>query len=71
MALIMSTKEDSELSTIKKASTATVDVFTRYLKEQIMDIVDRDKKVSQQITKIFTYYSKSTSLGSRHLKAFA
>ncbi|RXG55238.1 FACT complex subunit spt16 [Armadillidium vulgare] len=45
VALITSVKEDSELSTMKKASVATVDVFSKYLKEQIMDIVDRDKKV--------------------------
>ncbi|KAB7506147.1 FACT complex subunit spt16 [Armadillidium nasatum] len=45
IALITSVKEDSELSTMKKASVATVDVFSKYLKEQIMDIVDRDKKM--------------------------
>lgn len=45
MALVMSSKEESELNTIKKACTATVEVFSKYLKEQIMDIIDRDKKV--------------------------
>ncbi|MCL4118736.1 UNVERIFIED_CONTAM: hypothetical protein GTU68_027378 [Idotea baltica] len=45
MAIVMSVKEDSELNTMRKASSATVDVFSKYLKEQIMDIVDRDKKV--------------------------
>ncbi|XP_050691706.1 FACT complex subunit spt16-like isoform X2 [Eriocheir sinensis] len=45
MALVMSSKEESELTTIKKACTATVEVFSKYLKEQIMDIIDRDKKV--------------------------
>ncbi|CAL4152697.1 unnamed protein product, partial [Meganyctiphanes norvegica] len=38
-------REDSEISTVKKACNATVDVFSKYLKEQIMDIIDRDKKV--------------------------
>ena len=41
----MSVKEDSELSIVRKACTATVDVFSKYLKEQLMDIIDRDRKV--------------------------
>lgn len=45
LAYIMASKEDAELSTIKKACQATVDVFSKYLKEQIMDIIDSDKKV--------------------------
>merc|ERR1711970_167534 len=45
MALVMSARDDSEISTVKKACNATVDVFSKYLKEQIMDIIDRDKKV--------------------------
>ena len=47
MAYIMSVKEESELSTIKKACQVTVDVFSKYLKEQIMDIIDGDKKVGE------------------------
>lgn len=42
---VMSVKEDSELHTMKRASQVTLDVFTKYLKDQIMDIVDADKKV--------------------------
>lgn len=45
MAYIMSVREDSEVNTIKKACQVTVDVFGKYLKEQIMDIIDNDKKV--------------------------
>ncbi|KAK3882667.1 hypothetical protein Pcinc_012963 [Petrolisthes cinctipes] len=45
MAVVMSVKDDSEIITIKKACNATVEVFSKYLKEQIMDIIDRDKKV--------------------------
>ena len=41
----MATKEDSELNTIKKACQVTVDVFSKYVKEQVMDIIDSDKKV--------------------------
>lgn len=42
---IMSIKEESELNLIKKASQVSVDIFNKYLKDQIMDIIDSDKKV--------------------------
>lgn len=45
LALIMATKEESELGLIKKAALASSEVFSKYLKEQIMDIIDSDKKV--------------------------
>ncbi|CAH2267532.1 jg8139 [Pararge aegeria aegeria] len=45
VALIMAPKEDPEVITVKKACMVTVDVFTKYLKDQIMEIIDSDKKV--------------------------
>ncbi|XP_077299063.1 SPT16 homolog, facilitates chromatin remodeling subunit dre4 isoform X2 [Arctopsyche grandis] len=45
IALVMCPKEDSELITMKKASIVSVDLFTKYLKDQIMEIIDADKKV--------------------------
>lgn len=42
-ALFMAPKEDSEIITVKKACLVTVDVFTKYLKDQIMEIIDSDK----------------------------
>lgn len=42
---LMAPKEDSEIITMKKACMVTVDVFTKYLKDQIMEIIDSDKKV--------------------------
>lgn len=42
---IMCVKEESEILTIKKACLATVDVFNKYLKDHIMEIIDADKKV--------------------------
>jgi hypothetical protein len=39
----MAPKSDLELSHVKKASQVTSEVFSKYLKEQIMDIVDNDK----------------------------
>ncbi|XP_015604415.1 FACT complex subunit spt16 isoform X1 [Cephus cinctus] len=44
-AYVMCPKEDSEILTIKKACLVSVDVFTKYLKDQIMEIIDSDKKV--------------------------
>ncbi|KAL1500922.1 hypothetical protein ABEB36_006341 [Hypothenemus hampei] len=45
IAYLLAPKEDQEITTIKKASLVTVDVFTKYLKDQIMEIIDSDKKV--------------------------
>jgi len=45
LALCMAAKEESEITTIKKACQVSVDIFSKYLKEQIMDIIDNDKKV--------------------------
>ncbi|KAF0302195.1 FACT complex subunit spt16 [Amphibalanus amphitrite] len=45
MAFIMSMKEESELKIIKRACDITVDVFGKYLKDQVMEIIDADKKV--------------------------
>ncbi|XP_074105983.1 SPT16 homolog, facilitates chromatin remodeling subunit dre4 isoform X1 [Cotesia typhae] len=44
-AYVMCPKEDVEILTIKKACVVSVDVFTKYLKDQIMEIIDSDKKV--------------------------
>ncbi|GAB1602097.1 FACT complex subunit SPT16-like [Argonauta hians] len=45
LALIMSTKEESEVKTIQRACQVTCDVFNKFLKEQIMEIIDAEKKV--------------------------
>lgn len=45
IAYLMAPKEDTEVLTIKKACMVTVDVFTKYLKDQIMEIIDSEKKV--------------------------
>ncbi|XP_043248996.1 FACT complex subunit spt16 isoform X1 [Colletes gigas] len=44
-AYVMCPKEDAEIITVKKACLVSVDVFTKYLKDQIMEIIDSDKKV--------------------------
>ncbi|KAL5022386.1 hypothetical protein ScPMuIL_001541 [Solemya velum] len=45
MAYIMAIKEEPELRTINKACNVTCDVFQKYLKEQLMEIIDAEKKV--------------------------
>ena len=39
----MAPKEESEINVIKKASQASMDLFGKYLKEQLMDYIDKDK----------------------------
>jgi len=45
IALLMAPKEDSEIEIIKKACGVTVDVYAKYLREEITEIIDLDKKV--------------------------
>ncbi|KAK6637444.1 splicing associated factor Dre4 [Polyplax serrata] len=47
-AYLSSPKDESELSCIKKSSTISVDVFNKYLKDQILDIIDSEKKVKHR-----------------------
>lgn len=47
IALIIAPKEESEIVTIKKACIVTVDVFSKYLKDNIMEIIDADKVSSE------------------------
>jgi len=43
---LMAPKEESEISILKKAAGLSSDLFSKYLKEQIMDIIDGEKKKS-------------------------
>ena len=43
VALLMAPKDESEIKTIKKACQATVDLYSKYLKEQLIEIIDKDK----------------------------
>lgn len=53
MAYIMGPKEESEVSVIKKACQASMDLFNKYLKEQLMDLIDKDKVI--QLTKSYNH----------------
>lgn len=54
-AYVMCPKEDTEILTIKKACLVSVDVFTKYLKDQIMEIIDADKVNIKLKIKIKTF----------------
>lgn len=43
VAYVMAPKEEPELLIMKKACFVSVDVFNKYLKDQIMEIIDSDK----------------------------
>jgi nucleosome binding factor SPN SPT16 subunit len=40
----MAVKEETEVHTMKRAFQVSIDVLNKYLKDQIMDIVDGDRK---------------------------
>lgn len=44
-AYIMALKDDQEISLTKRASQMSVDVYSKYLRQQIMEIIDSDRKV--------------------------
>jgi nucleosome binding factor SPN SPT16 subunit len=43
MGQVLAIKEDVEISTMKRSAQITVDVFTKFLRQNIMTIVDSDK----------------------------
>lgn len=51
VAAVMSSKEDSELATMKKACQVSVDIFNKFLKDQVMDIIDAEKVSNTSIKK--------------------
>uniref|UniRef100_A0A183AKK1 FACT complex subunit n=1 Tax=Echinostoma caproni TaxID=27848 RepID=A0A183AKK1_9TREM len=45
---VFAVKDEMELNLLKKASDVTCSVFNKHLKEEIMDIIDYDKKVKHE-----------------------
>ncbi|XP_046843723.1 FACT complex subunit SPT16-like [Xenia sp. Carnegie-2017] len=45
IAYTMAAKEDGELNNVKKASLVTSDIFSKFFKNHIMEIVDQEKRV--------------------------
>lgn len=40
---ILSIKADNEITLMRKASSSSVEIYSKYLKDQIMEIIDSDK----------------------------
>lgn len=45
IAYLMCPKDESEINNIRKASLVSMEIFNKYLKDEIMDIIDSDRKV--------------------------
>ncbi|XP_034481273.1 FACT complex subunit spt16 isoform X2 [Drosophila innubila] len=45
IAYLMCPKDESEINNVRKASLVSMDIFNKYLKDEIMDIIDSDRKV--------------------------
>ncbi|KAJ7365044.1 FACT complex subunit SPT16 [Desmophyllum pertusum] len=45
VAYVMSIREDQEITHVKKAAQVSSDIFVKYFKKQIMEIVDDEKRV--------------------------
>ncbi|XP_022794769.1 FACT complex subunit SPT16-like isoform X2 [Stylophora pistillata] len=45
VAYVMSVREDQELTHVKKAAQVSSDIFVKYFKKQVMEIVDDEKRV--------------------------
>uniref|UniRef100_A0A671L926 FACT complex subunit n=1 Tax=Sinocyclocheilus anshuiensis TaxID=1608454 RepID=A0A671L926_9TELE len=52
VAYTMAVKEDGELALMKKAAAVTSDVFTKFFKERVMEIVDADEVRSHKARSI-------------------
>ena len=44
-AYIMAVKEENEIEIIKKACTVTVEIFNKYVKDQLTNIIDSEKRI--------------------------
>jgi len=42
-AYIIASKDEHEINNIRKAALVSVEIFNKYLKDQIMDVIDSDK----------------------------
>ena len=42
---MMAPKDDSELKTIQRACQLTGEIYSKYLKDQIMEVIDADKVI--------------------------
>lgn len=57
VAYTMAVKEDGELTLMKKAASITSDVFTKFFKERVMEIVDADEVRKTFFFSLCQYFS--------------
>lgn len=43
LASVLAVKDEQEIGLIRKATQATMDLYNKYLKEQIIEIIDENK----------------------------
>lgn len=43
IAYLMCPKDEAEINNIRKASLVSMEIFNKYLKDEIMDIIDSDR----------------------------
>ncbi len=60
VAYTMAVKEDGELGLMKKAATITSEVYSKFFKERVMEIVDADE-VRRRNSRLI-YWAKAGSL---------
>lgn len=61
LAHVMAPKDESEMSVVKKACQATCDIYNKYLKQQIIDVIDAEKVIilaSQDLTKLHFVFNR-------------
>lgn len=70
VAYTMAVKEDGELSLMKKAAAVTSEVYSKFFKERVMEIVDADEVRRQRISTGFVlmYLLTSGKLINKHCK---
>lgn len=57
MAYLMCPKDEPEINNIRKAALVSMELFNKYLKDQIMEIVDSDKVSHNFNSNILLYKS--------------
>lgn len=63
VAYTMAVKEDGELALMKKAASITSDVFTKFFKERVMEIVDADEVTTRVLgLGLFFFFFNSSKI---------
>lgn len=64
VAYTMAVKEDGELALMKKAASITSDVFTKFFKERVMEIVDADEVTTRVLGLGLLFFNSSKIRGA-------